>query len=242
MSGKSSPQSIIDSYKKRQRMMPYMVWGIAILLVIIGVILLVVWFSGPNAPKLGLFSSATPTASATPSATPMTPTSTASLTPTITETPVPTFTLTPSGPFEYTVLEGDTCFDLSLTYDVDLLVLLAINNFAPDQCPIRPGDIILIPAPGQALPTATPIPDNMPRGTKINYVVQTGDSLDSIASQFNSTVDDIMTQNKLTDRNKINVGQTLIVRVNLVTPTPTRQPSLTPTPGGATQTATPTSG
>ena len=242
MSGKSSPQSIIDSYKKRQRMMPFMVWGIAILLVLIGIILLVVWFTGPNAPKLGLFSSATPTATATPTVTPITPSPTASLTPTITQTSAPTLTVTPSGPFEYTVKEGDTCFDLALTYDVDLLVLLALNKFAPNACPICPGDIIMIPAPGQELPTATPLPDNMPRGTKINYVVQSGDTLDNIASRFNSTVDDIMLQNKITDKNKINVGDTLIVRVNLVTPTPTRAPSLTPTPGGPTATVKPTTG
>lgn len=241
MSGKSSPQSIIDSYKKRQRMMPFMVWGIAGLLVLIGIVLLVVWFTGPNAPQIGLFSSATPTASPTPTVTPMTPSPTATLTPTITLTLAPSVTPTPSGPFEYTVKELDTCYDLALTYDVEMLVLLAINNFAPNECPIRPGDIILIPAPGQALPTPTDLPADTPRGTKINYVVQSGDSLASIAAQFNSTVDDIMLQNKITDMNKINIGDTLIVRVNLVTPTPTRAPSLTPTPGGATATKAPTS-
>lgn len=241
MSGKSSPQSIIDSYKKRQRMMPFMVWGIAILLILIGIVLLVVWFTGPNAPQIGLFSSATPTASPTPTVTPLTPSPTASLTPTITQTLAPTLTVTPSGPFEYTVKELDTCFDLALTYDVDLLVLLAINNFAPNDCPIRPGDIILIPAPGQALPTPTDLPADTPRGTKINYIVQSGDTLDTIARQFNSTVDDIMLQNKITEMNEIFVGDTLIVRVNLITPTPTRAPSLTPTPGGATATTAPTS-
>jgi LysM repeat protein len=240
MSGKSSPQSIIDSYKKRQRMTPFIVWGLAAVLVIAGIILLVVWFTGPNAPKLGLFSTATPTATATPTLTPETPTATASLTPTITETSAPTMTVTPSGPFEYTVKDGDTCFDLALNYEVDLLVLLAINNFAPNQCPIRPGDIILIPAPGQALPTATPLPSNMPRGTRIDYVIQSGDTLDIIAARFNSTVEDIMSLNKITDKNKINVGDTLIVRVNLVTATPTRKNSLTPTAGGATATITPT--
>lgn len=240
MSGKDSPQNIIDSYKKRQRMMPYLVWGLAALLVIVGIVLLVVWFSGPSGPKLGLFSSATPTASPTPTVTPVTPTATASLTPTITETPVPSVTPTPSGPFEYTILEGDTCFDLAIEYDVDLLVLLAINNFAPNECPIRPGDIILIPAPDQTLPTATPLPTNLARGTKIEYTVQSGDSLDSIAAKFNSTVEDIMAQNKITDKNKINVGDILIIRVNLVTPTPTRAPSLTPTLSGTPPTATST--
>lgn len=241
MSGKNSPQDIIDSYKKRQKMMPFLVWGLAALLILVGIALLVVWFTGPSAPKIGLFSSATPTASPTPTVTPVTPSATASLTPTITETPSPTLTLTPSGPFEYTVQENDNCFDLAIEYDVDMLVLLAINNFEAGTCPIRPGDIILIPAPGQELPTATPIPDNLPRGTKINYTVQSGDTLDTIASEFNSTVEDIMAQNKITDKNKIDVGQILVIRVNLVTPTPTRSPSLTPTQGGAAPTVTPTS-
>lgn len=240
MSAKDSPQSIIDSYKKKQRMMPYMVWGIAALLVVVGIILLVVWFTGPSAPKLGLFSSKTPTASPTPTVTPVTPTATASLTPTITETPQPSVTVTPSGPFEYTVKEGDTCFDLAIEYQVDLLVLLAINNFPADQCPIRPGDIIMIPAPGQELPTATPLPTNIARGTKINYTVQPGDTLDTIASKFNSTVEDIMTLNKITDKNRIDVGMVLVIRVNIVTPTPTRPPSLTPTKGGASATPSPT--
>ncbi|MHB0923120.1 MAG: LysM peptidoglycan-binding domain-containing protein [Bellilinea sp.] len=222
-------------------MMPYLVWGLAALLVIVGIVLLVVWFSGPSGPKIGLFSSATPTASPTPTVTPVTPTATPSLTPTITETPAPSITPTPSGPFEYTIQEGDTCFDLAIEYDVDLLVLLAINNFAPNECPIRPGDIILIPAPNQTLPTATPLPTNMPRGTKIEYTVQSGDSLDTIAAKFNSTIEDIMEQNKITDKNKINVGDILIIRVNLVTPTPTRAPSLTPTLGGSSvPTVTPT--
>lgn len=221
-------------------MMPYMVWGIAAVLVLVGIILLVVWFTGPSAPKLGLFSSATPTASPTPTVTPITPTATASLTPTITNTPQPSVTSTPSGPFEYTVKEGDTCYDLAVEYQVDLLVLLAINNFQADQCPIRPGDIILIPAPGQELPTATPLPTNIARGTKINYTVQSGDTLDLIAAKFNSTVEDIMLQNNITDKNRIDMGMVLIVRVNLVTPTPTRPPSLTPTAGGAAATPTPT--
>ncbi len=236
MSGKETPQSVIDSYKKRQRTTPFLVWGVAVLLLAVGIIILVVWFTGPNAPSIALFASKTPTPTSTFTPTPVTPTSTFTMTPTITETPLPSQTPTPSGPFEYTVKDGDTCFDLAITYNVDLLVLLAINNFPPNSCPIRPGDKILIPAPGQSLPTPTPLPTNLPRGTKIEYVVQNNDTLDLIASKFNSTVEDIMLQNKLTDKNKINVGQILIIRVNLVTPTPTRPPTNTPTPGGPTPT------
>lgn len=230
MSGKDSPQHIIDSYKKRQKVTPFLVWGLAVLLVGIGLIILILWLVGGDGQPLSLFASKTPTSTITFTPTPTTPVPTATMTSTVTDTPTPSMTPTPSGPFEYTVQDGDTCFDLALTYNVDLLVLMQINNFEPNTCPIRPGDIIWIPAPGQELPTLTPLPPDTPRGTKIEYIVQTGDTLDSIAAQFNSTVEDIMLQNDIEDQNVISVGQLLIIRVNLVTPTPTRLPTITQTP------------
>ena len=78
------------------------------------------------------------------------------------------------------------------------------------------------------LPTATPIPANIFRGTKIPYNVRTGDTLAAIASKFNSTVDDIVKANNLKDANAIAVGQLLQIPVNLVTPTATRPPTSTP--------------
>ncbi len=239
MSGKKSPQSVIASYQKRQKMMPLFTWGLALVLVLIGVILLVVWFTGPNKPQLAFLSSATPTATLTATPSPTVPSATPTISPTASETPTETMTETPSGPFEYTVEDGDTCFDLAAKYNVDVLVLLAINNFDSNSCPIRPGDTILIPAPGQELPTETPLPSDVARGTRINYIIKPGDTLDTIASRYNSTVDDIMQINNITDQNLINVGETIIVRVNIVTPTPTRKPSLTPTPGGSTPTPPP---
>lgn len=240
MSGKKSPQSVIDSYRKRQQMMPYITWGLAGLLVLMGIILIVLWVSGGDRPQIALFSSPTPTATTTLTPSPVPPTATITMTPTETQTPTPTLTYTPSGPFEYTVQSGDTCFDLAVRYEVDLLVLLALNNFPAGQCPIREGDKILIPAPNQQLPTETPLPTGLPRATRIEYVVKSGDTLDYIASIFNSTVEDIMQQNNITDENLISAGQVLIVRVNLVTPTPTRPPTLTPTAGGPQPTQTPT--
>ena len=85
------------------------------------------------------------------------------------------------------------------------------------------------------LPTSTPIPANLPRGTKVDYIVQSGDTLAGIASLFNSTEEDIIKENNITDPNAIQVGQLLIVPVNMVTPTPTRPPTSTPiTPGPGT--------
>ena len=85
----------------------------------------------------------------------MTPTNTATLTPTITETPTITPTFTPSAPYEYVVQEDDNCAVISEKFDVDVEVLLYLNNL-DSSCIINVGQTILIPAPGQELPTATP--------------------------------------------------------------------------------------
>jgi len=98
----------------------------------------------------------------------------------------------------------------------------------PTNGNVYPGQQIFIPNPDLKLPTPTPIPANMQPGTQVSYVVQAGDSLSGIASKFNSTVDDIVKTNSLTDANAIQVGQTLKIRVNLVTPTATRPPTSTP--------------
>ncbi len=233
MSKKEDPQKMINSYKRRQQVLPFVMWGLAVLLILVGVIILIVWLIGPNKPQISLFSSATPTATATNTATPPTPTATATITPTITETPTVTITPTRSGPVEYTIQEGDTCYDIAATYEIDMTVLLAINNFDAGLCLINPGDTIIIPGPDQELPTATPWPANLPRGTKLPYVVQFGDTLDTIADKFLSTVDAIMTENKLENANQIFAGQILNVPVNLVTPTPTKVATVTPDPNNS---------
>lgn len=227
---RDDPRKLIASYKRKQQMLPFFIWGLALILVIVGIVLLIVWLVGPEKPKISFFASATPTSTATFTPTEIPPTATFTITSTVTETPTVTVTPTRSGPIEYTVVDGDTCYDISATFDVDLLVLLAINNFNAGTCPIQPGDKIIIPAPNQELPTATPWPTNLPRGTKLTYVVQFGDTLDLIAAKFLSTVEDIMEINKLTNSNQIFAGQVLEVRVNLVTPIPTLPATVTPTP------------
>jgi LysM repeat protein len=150
-----------------------------------------------------------------------------------TESPTPTVTIspTPSGPFEYEVQENDNCYNIALKFDVDFETLLAINNFEGGTCPIIPGDMIKVPSPGQTLPTRTPVPTDLQPGTKITYKVETGDSLASIANEFNSTVDDLIAQNKgkFTDEETygLAIGTELTVRVNIVTPTPTYAPTST---------------
>jgi LysM repeat protein len=107
---------------------------------------------------------------------------------------------------------------------------------------VIPGQVILLPNPDMQLPTATPIPPNLPRGTKLEYTVASGDSLGAIADKFNSTIDAIIEENNIDNPNSLFVGQVLQIPVNLVTPTATRPPTSTPiTPGPGTVLPTGTS-
>lgn len=218
---KDSPQSVIDSYRRRQQLVPFLIGGFAVLLVAVGIIILVVWLTNQGGGiSLSFLHTATPTPTITSTPTQVPPTATITLTPT--ETTIPTETVTPtiSGPFEYTVQEGDSCWSIAEKFGVDFMVLMALNNFNND-CPVQVGNKILIPAPDMELPTRTPIPMDLIPGTEIDYTIQSGDTLESIASDTNSTVEDIMTRNDIENGSDIDAGQTIKVRVNLVTPTPT---------------------
>ena len=150
-------------------------------------------------------------------------------TPQFSPTPTLTVSPTPSGPFEYEVLEFDSCWSIAEKFEVDLQTLLAINNFKDGTCPIYPGLKIKVPARWQTLPTHISVPPDLATGTRVNYTVQVGDSIASIADQFNSTVEDILAINKdkFDDENNIPMGVVLVIRVNLVTPTPTFSPTST---------------
>ncbi len=87
-----------------------------------------------------------------------------------------------------------------------------------------------------AVATPTPIPQPplaatqtafqiQATATPTIYEVQFGDTLGSIALQFDVSVDDIMAANGLTDPNALTVGQTLVIPVGgLIQPTATPAP------------------
>lgn len=223
MSDKDSVQNVIESYRKRrQNMTPFLIGGIAIVLVAVGIVVLIMWFTGPDRPAFSFMATDTPTPTSTDTPTPTaTDTPTASVTPTPTETATITPTPTASSPFLYTVEENDNLFTIAEKFNVDVLVLMALNNLTYDSV-IRVGDELLIPPPDLTLPTETALPEGM-RGT-VEYVVKTGDTLEGIALQFNSTVEAILQENDLENANEIFTGQTLVIPVNIATPVPTRTP------------------
>jgi LysM repeat protein len=98
---------------------------------------------------------------------------------------------------------------------------MTVNNLDPAAPNLRVGDKLIIPGVETQLPSATPLPTDIRRGTKIEYQVLLGDSLLSIAIKFNSTVEAIKEENEIENENEIFVGQILTIPVNLVTPVPT---------------------
>lgn len=228
MTDKDNAQNVIDSYRKRQQAAQKAPWiiGIAALLLVVGAGILIFWLLGDERPAIALFASPTPTPTET-----ATPTATATATATATETAIPTetatVTLTPtvSGPFTYQVQEGDNLWAIADKFNVDLLTLILLNNLDPTNPTIRTGDLLTIPGPDTQLPTSTPLPTNIGAGTRIEYRIQMGDSLLSIALAFNSTVDAIKEENEITNENEIFVGQIITIPVNIVTPVPSSTPA-----------------
>ncbi len=238
MAKPESPQEVIDAYRKRQqrsRRAPTFILSLASILLIAGAGLIILWLTGAQMPQINLaaiFASKTPTPTITSTPTPVPPSPTATLTPTPqppTDTPEPSPSPTRSGPVIYVVEEGDNLYAIAEKFEMDILVLIEANRerlgLDPANPIIKVGDEILIPPPGAELPTATPVPVDLPAGTPIEYTVQPGDSLGAIALLFNSTVEDIINRNEALeeDPNSLFVGQILIVRVNLVTPVPTAE-------------------
>ena len=228
----SNAADVIQAYRKRrQRMLPLIMGGLAVVLLIVGILFVVLWVTGENPPDvMSFFASETPTPSLTPTSLP--PTATA----TITLTLEPSLTPTPEGPLTYIVEQGDTLSSIAEQFGVEVLTLMAVNNITdPDQLFVNIE--LTIPTGEVELPTSTPLPENLFPGQEIEYQVQLGDTLETIAAAFNSTAEAIAERNEIEDPNAIGVGQIIIVPVNIATPTPTFTPGLLePT---ATETAPP---
>jgi len=252
MSEKDSAQKIIENYKKKQQRAqaaPKIIFIASALFLIIGAAALVFWLTGTKAPTLSFLASATPTPTSTSTATPIPPTATPSATPTAappTNTLAPSLSPTISGPVIYVAKEGDNFYSIAKKFGIDMVVLIEVNrqrlNLDPNNPTINVGDEILIPALDTTLPSPTPLPTGLPPGYRIEYMVKVGDTLDTIAKKFLSTVKDILKQNDgLDNPNSIYPGQVLTIRINLVTAAPTavntKQPAGTP---GTISTLTPT--
>jgi LysM repeat protein len=216
----SNAADVIDSYRKRKdRIGPLVMGGLAIVLLVVGALFVILWLTGDSSPAIpAIFASDTPVPTET--ATPLPP----SLTPTITDTSEPTLSPTPEGPLTYIVSEGDTLFSIADQFQVDVFLLMTFNNITnPDSLFV--GEELTIPTADSELPTKTPLPESLFPGQEIEYRIEPGDTLQLIAAKFNSVAETIAERNEIEDPNSIGVGQIIIVIVNIATPTPTVPPA-----------------
>lgn len=225
---KKEVQALLKRRRSPRSAMPAIFAGCAVLVILLMVFILVATFTSEAGQAL-FRGTSTPTITATSTAPPATATPSLTFTPaatsTTTETPGPTPT---RGPQTYEVQSGDTVFGIATEFGVDFCLLMAVNSIT-DPANLAIGTALIIPGDDTVLPSPTPLPP-LARGARIKYIVQCGDTLETIASKFNSTPEDIASTNKITDPLSIQIGQELDVRVNLVTPTPTLAATATVTP------------
>ena len=129
---------------------------------------------------------------------------------TSTPVPFPSPTAHPqisSGKTTYVVQENDTLASIALNFGITVEALMEANNIFQNQ--VITGQTLVIP-------TAQQPSDSQPSGT---YTVKDGDTLTAIAQNYNTTVDELMRLNNLTDET-IFIGQALYVPI----PEPVEQP------------------
>lgn len=126
------------------------------------------------------------------------------------------------------VLQGETFYSISVTYNVHVDSLRNVNRLADPTAGIRPGDILIIPLyalKGQLPPTttapaapATTPPNNS--GAYLKHTVVTGETLYSVARLYpHTTVAAIKLANDLPEEG-LSIGQVLLI--------PAQTPNTTP--------------
>jgi LysM repeat protein len=107
------------------------------------------------------------------------------------------------GTFSYVVRSGETLFSIAQRFDSDVDELVRLNGLASGD-DIKAGQKLLIP--GTSPPPVTPEPPE-----PLYHVVQSGETLRSIAERYEVSMDSIMQANGIANPNRIYVGQRLTI-------------------------------
>ena len=165
-----------------------------------------------------------------PTVTPtVTTTATTTLTPTLTSTPTIQPSLTPLPDQEYTVQSGDTCLTIAFLFNVSVNSIVVRNNLSATCDNLVVGQTLFIPQPTPTpspQPTATldEVDSTRAACTTISYTVGEGDTLSTIARNYNVEIDAIRQWNGITT-DIVYQGQPLVIplceRLPTAGPTPT---------------------
>ena len=126
--------------------------------------------------------------------------------PVVSTTAIPTTTEAADvGPASVLVEVGDSLSKIAKRYDTTTEILAAINGIC-DVNQIYVGQKILLAAAESETDDGVD-----PEPISVTVLVEVGDSLSKIAKQYDTTVDDLMVANDITDPNLVFVGQELVV-------------------------------
>lgn len=104
----------------------------------------------------------------------------------------------PTTDTNYSIKAGDTLYSIAKKFNTTVNKIKQLNNLLTDNLTI--GQNLKLP-----LTDVTEVPT-----TNINYIVKPGDTLYSIAREYNTTVNNIKNKNSLTS-DLLLVGQTLLI-------------------------------
>lgn len=129
-----------------------------------------------------------------------------------------------AGECTYVVQAGDNLFRIATNNNVSLDEMRNANPELVGEAPIlQPGQVLKVPGcvpaggaaatPGSAATAAPSLPTATSAGSTggTTYTVRSGDTLFSIAQQFGTTAQAIISANNLTNPDRLSVGQQLII-------------------------------
>ena len=117
----------------------------------------------------------------------------------------------PAATSTYIVQRGDSLAAIAAQFGITYIELARMNNI-DDPDVLRVGQVLLVPAPASApAPTDSGAPSPAAQPTYGTYTVQRGDSLATIAAQFNTTYFELARLNSISDPDVLRVGQVLQV-------------------------------
>ena len=153
-----------------------------------------------------LASTTTTTLAPTPTTAAPVASTTTTAAPVVSTTAIPTTTEAADvGPASVLVEVGDSLSKIAKRYDTTTEILAAINGIC-DVNQIYVGQKILLA--GAEFDTDD---DVDPEPISVTVIVEAGDSLSKIAKRYDTTVDELMVANDITDPNLVLVGQELVV-------------------------------
>lgn len=231
----------LDAAPKRHLSLP---WADLFLFMVIGGVLALWWLRAPEAPNASQSSQLAQASEATsvalvalanvelPTLTPTPPPTSLVATPlpaTPTIAPEPTAT-PPASPVRHKVVSGDSVAAIAQKYGSNIKDIIQTNGLSADGR-LSVGQELIIPISG---PSGGPGPTATAQGGALMYVVKSGDTISDIAQRQRSQIDWILSANNLNPADFLRVGQSLLIPLAALTPTPVPTSAVTP------QTPTPT--